>query len=178
MFPRLRRLDRPLRVPRVRRADVDGLDRRVVQHALVAAMRLCPTKILGELLRIGQLAGTHGRQVAGVRLLQVHGELPRDPTRGDDAPVQLFRHRKRREAAPEVTVNGPSVWEGLYAPTECADHASRGVKPLPHPNTHSRDFLVARRSPRIPLVVFPRWICPTPNTSCSSPRSSTSRSTR
>jgi hypothetical protein len=67
MLARRRRLDRPLRVSGMRRADIDRRDLRIVEHRLVAAVG-ATIEIGSELLRIGQLAGADGDEFARARL--------------------------------------------------------------------------------------------------------------
>jgi hypothetical protein len=67
-------------------------------------------EVRGEIPGIGQVPRPHGGETARLRLEQVGGELPRDPARGEDTPVQFLGHvgihgRKTPKAKSQKTWN-------------------------------------------------------------------------
>src|SRR4029079_16609614 len=77
----------PIRVLRVRRGDINGLDVAIGQQRVVIAEALGGRELIAELLGLGLLASGDGQQLAGYALREVSRERPGDGAGAEDAPV-------------------------------------------------------------------------------------------
>ena len=101
VLARLERADRPLAVERVREGDVDGLDVRVVEQRLVAAVRALDAPLPRVLLGAGGVAARDRDQVARVRALRGRDHEPVDMRRGDDSPADRLHRYDGSADGPE-----------------------------------------------------------------------------
>ena len=74
-------LHRPLAVQGVGQRDVDGVDVRVGEQRLVAAVRCGDVPLLGVSLCLVQIAAGNGDQLAPLRLANRRNQRPVDPRR-------------------------------------------------------------------------------------------------
>ena len=85
-------LDRPLRVLGMGGGDVDGLDIRVGQQRIVAAVATWDVEGVAESIGGRPLPAAHGGEHAAVRSRDAAGERLSDVARAQDAPRECFAH--------------------------------------------------------------------------------------
>jgi hypothetical protein len=97
-----RRLDAPLGMRGVRRADVDGVDLGVGEERLIAAIRALESEFLRKFIRGFPSAAADGDQRSRAGFGQPFGESVGDTARSDDAPTDarcLIAHDARLSRA-------------------------------------------------------------------------------
>ncbi len=93
MFARLRGLDRPLGVHRMRRGDIDRLDVFVRQQGLVAAVPAGQVEFVAELVSCFLVPAADGNNPARFGVGNAACKGPGNPSRADNSPCQLLCHR-------------------------------------------------------------------------------------